>query len=64
MNICIENEESDFKTLNDVFVLELATMRWSAPSIYGEPPLPRKYHHGQSLFSFIHGKIIVYQFCF
>ncbi|KAG2225518.1 hypothetical protein INT45_010345, partial [Circinella minor] len=41
----IEHEESDYKTLNDVFVLELATMRWSAPSIYGEPPLPRKYHY-------------------
>ncbi|KAI9263308.1 hypothetical protein BDA99DRAFT_437969, partial [Phascolomyces articulosus] len=38
-------ENGSFKTLNDIFVLELATMRWSAPSVYGEPPLPRKYHY-------------------
>lgn len=30
--------------LNDVFILELETMRWTAPAIKGVPPKPRKYH--------------------
>ncbi|CEP16492.1 hypothetical protein [Parasitella parasitica] len=30
--------------MNDVFILELATMRWTAPSIKGVPPKPRRYH--------------------
>ncbi|KAI7889208.1 uncharacterized protein EV154DRAFT_424297 [Mucor mucedo] len=30
--------------LNDVFILELETMRWKAPSIKGVPPKPRRYH--------------------
>lgn len=29
---------------NDVFILELSTMQWAAPSIEGVPPKPRKYH--------------------
>ncbi|KAI8147028.1 hypothetical protein BJV82DRAFT_552909 [Fennellomyces sp. T-0311] len=41
------DDEGEFKTLNDIFVLELATMRWSAPSISGELPLPRKYHYAR-----------------
>ncbi|KAI8643455.1 hypothetical protein BD408DRAFT_431485 [Parasitella parasitica] len=30
--------------MNDVFILELSTMRWTAPSIKGVPPKPRRYH--------------------
>lgn len=33
-------------TLNDVFILEVKTMRWTAPSIDGVPPKPRTYHQG------------------
>ncbi|KAG1169398.1 hypothetical protein G6F70_008447 [Rhizopus microsporus] len=29
---------------NDVFILELSTMQWTAPAIEGIPPKPRKYH--------------------
>ncbi|KAI9271986.1 hypothetical protein BY458DRAFT_426740, partial [Sporodiniella umbellata] len=29
---------------NDVFILDLSTMQWSAPSIDGVPPKPRRYH--------------------
>ncbi|KAI8882593.1 galactose oxidase [Backusella circina FSU 941] len=36
--------DDDHTQLNDVFILELATMRWIAPSIKGVPPQPRKYH--------------------
>lgn len=36
--------------LNDVFILELETMRWKAPSIKGVPPKPRRYHKGKLCF--------------
>ncbi|GAA5813767.1 hypothetical protein MFLAVUS_007254 [Mucor flavus] len=36
--------EDDHGQLNDVFILELETMRWTAPSIKGVPPKPRRYH--------------------
>lgn len=36
--------EDDHMPLNDVFILELETMRWTAPSINGIPPKPRRYH--------------------
>jgi hypothetical protein len=36
--------------LNDVFILELETMRWKAPSIKGVPPKPRRYHKGSNAF--------------
>ncbi|KAL0073747.1 hypothetical protein F4703DRAFT_1947375 [Phycomyces blakesleeanus] len=32
------------EVFNDVFILELDTMRWTAPFIGGVPPTPRKYH--------------------
>ncbi|ORY95286.1 hypothetical protein BCR43DRAFT_492742 [Syncephalastrum racemosum] len=40
-------DDGESNLLNDVFVLELATMRWSAPSITGLPPSPRKYHYAR-----------------
>ncbi|GAN06340.1 kelch repeatcontaining protein [Mucor ambiguus] len=36
--------EDEHTQMNDVFILELATMRWTAPSIKGVPPKPRRYH--------------------
>lgn len=39
--------EDDHGQLNDVFILELETMRWTAPSIKGVPPKPRRYHKGR-----------------
>lgn len=36
--------EDEHEQLNDVFILELKTMRWIAPSIKGVPPKPRRYH--------------------
>lgn len=38
--------EDEHTQMNDVFILELATMRWTAPSIKGVPPKPRRYHKG------------------
>lgn len=38
--------EDERTQLNDVFILELATMSWTAPSIKGVPPKPRRYHKG------------------
>lgn len=38
--------EDERTQMNDVFILELATMRWTAPSIKGVPPKPRRYHKG------------------
>jgi hypothetical protein len=38
--------EDERAQLNDVFILELATMSWTAPSIKGIPPKPRRYHKG------------------
>ncbi|KAK4522008.1 uncharacterized protein ATC70_004547 [Mucor velutinosus] len=40
--------EDEHIQMNDVFILELATMRWTAPSIKGVPPKPRRYHKGIS----------------
>ena len=30
--------------MNNVFILQLDVMRWTAPSIQVDPPKPRKYH--------------------
>lgn len=38
--------EDSHEQLNDLFILELDTMRWTAPSIKGVPPKPRRYHKG------------------
>lgn len=44
-------------TLNDVFILEVKTMRWTAPSIDGVPPKPRTYHQGKRKKTCIHHHI-------
>jgi hypothetical protein len=41
--------EDERSQLNDVFVLELSTMSWTAPSIKGVPPKPRRYHKGKDI---------------
>lgn len=46
MMVCTHIDET--MTLNDVFILEVKTMRWTAPSIDGVPPKPRTYHQGRT----------------
>ncbi|CDS12114.1 hypothetical protein LRAMOSA04309 [Lichtheimia ramosa] len=42
-----QDDDGQSKLLNDIFILELSTMKWSAPSSTGISPTPRKYHHAR-----------------